>query len=242
MSCASPVRAEVTGSIYCAMFGKYLWRGQLLSDTYAVQPGASLTYRSFTFDAWFSHQQYTELDEVTSQERTHRGLCEKDFTFTYESSLPWSEALAFKGGLITYILRTQNKAQEDSEEFFAGLSADAALAPYLTLYYDGALAKGAYLEAGAAKTLSLNNRLGVSLRLNAGYNFGQYEYKPSLTAVALCAGVDFTVGRFTITPGIIGQLPLDAQYEALACGSISINYDFTLQRGRGAGSVGAGKN
>ncbi len=222
------LHAEVTGNVYGAVVGKYLWRGQLLSDTYAIQPGGGVSIGGFTFDAWFSHQEYVEVDDVTAEERTKRGLCETDLTLTYENCLPWSESIFFNLGLITYILHTVDEPDNDSEEFFLGLSADMEMEPYLTLYYDDVLAKGAYLEAGASTSLSVNDWLGASVGLCAGYNFGQYEYESSLTVLGFVAGIDFTAGRFTVTPAVIGQVPLDSQYEDFVCGSLTVNYDFTI--------------
>lgn len=227
-SLTSNAAAEVSAGVYGAVVDKYLWRGQLLSSSFAAQPGASVSYGGFTFDAWFSHQEYVEIDAVMEEETSKRGLYETDLTLTYEHSVPGAERVLLSLGLITYLYNQIDAPDNDSEEFFVGLSADVALSPSLTFYYDDVLAKGAYLEAGTAKALSFNDWLGASLGLSAGYNFGQYEYESSFTVIGLRAGIDFGCKGFTITPAVFGQLPLDDQYEAHACGSITIAYDFTL--------------
>lgn len=225
---AAPSVAETSGSVYSAVVGKYLWRGQNLSDTWAVQPGASVSRGPLTFDAWFSHQEYVEVDLVTADERTRRGLAETDLTLTFESALPWSEKALFHCGMIAYLLHTVDEPDNDSEEFFAGMSADVDFSPYLTLYYDGVLADGAYLEAGAEKAYSLNDRIGLSFGLSAGYNFGQYDYESSLTVLGFVAGIDIAIGPVTVTPAVLGQIPLDAQYDDYVFGSIFINHDFAI--------------
>src|SRR6056297_3389533 len=76
-------------------FGKYIWRGQNLSDDPVFQPGISATYNNFTAGVWGNL-------ETTSINNNSGEFTEWDYYLDYSNSLPGVDGVGYSVGIINY--------------------------------------------------------------------------------------------------------------------------------------------
>ena len=215
MSAFSSVSAGLSGSIYTAGVGRYIWRGQLLSDGIAIQPGFTLNLNKFSFGYWGSYHGFADT----------ANLNESDYTFSFTDTVPYVDILSLKSGFTVYTFPYSPPSANNSTEVFGGLSLATLLSPTVTFYYDPTLGKGGYVEAGISQSQVFGD-FGISGGLTAGYNFGQWGYTPSFTALAATIGASYSLAGFVLTPSVVFQLSLNEQYKSLTVGSLSLAYNF----------------
>ena len=208
----TPLISGISGSLYGALDGRYLWRGQVLSDTPVMQPGLSVGLNKFTLDWWGSYTFGT--GELT----------ESDYRVSFTDAIPFIPLISASSGFWIY---THPSAIYTSNELFGTLNADVPGRPYLSFYYDPVSGKGGYAELGASQELSLLG-VGVNGALNAGYNFGEDGCSRSFTAIAATLGLSYTVAGIKINPSFNGQYSLDKQYKSLGTWSLNISYGFGI--------------
>ena len=220
LSVVSSVSAGLSGSVYTAGVSKYLWRGQLLSDAPAIQPGFTLNLNKFSFGYWGSYHGFDSTPNYN----------ESDYTFSFMDTVPYLDVLSVKAGFTVYTFPYSAPSANNSTEIFGGLVLGTLLTPTVTFYYDPTLGMGGYVEGGISHSYTFDalKELSVSGALSAGYNFGQWAYTPSFTALAATVGVSYTIAGFVLTPSVIMQLALDSQYKSFAIGSLSLAYNFSL--------------
>jgi|GEM_PF-1266275 hypothetical protein len=209
----TPVFAGISGTVYGAFAGRYLWRGQLLSDTPVIQPGVSVGLNKFTLDWWGSYSIDTGLFE------------ESDYRVSFTDSVPFIPLLSASSG---YWIYTHPSVLFTSNELFGTLSVDVPSKPYISYYFDPIFGKGGYAELGVSQELEFFG-IGINGGLNAGYNFGDNGYTPSFTAAAGTIGASYTFAGIKINPVFTGQYSLDKQYKSLGTWMVNISYGFAFE-------------
>ena len=211
-----PVTAsEFTADAYAAGVTKYLWRGQLLNDGFAVQPGFNIGLGGIALGFWGSYH-------IESGE-----FAEADLTVSYSDTVPGADMLTLSTGFTVYTFPyVSPSAGNNSTEIFAGLSADVISAPYVKFFYDTVAGAGGYLEAGLSHEMELSPVTALAA-VTCGYNFGQWGYDKSLTVLAGTLSVSYPVfEKLSVSAALTGQLALDTQYENDGFGTLSVSYGF----------------
>lgn len=216
MTTASAMAAGISGSLYSAGVTKYLWRGQVLSDGYAIQPGLTINSGKFSYGYWGSFHAYGS-DAMYN---------ESDYTISFADTAPYIDVLGLKAGFTVYTFPYSGNGLRSSVEVFAGITSSVVSSPYLTFYYDTMLGNGGYLEAGLSHSIPLGD-FKVSGSATCGYNFGQWV-DPSFSVLGLTLSGGYAIAGFTITPSVFYQVALDLTYSSLFSASLGLNYDFTL--------------
>jgi hypothetical protein len=207
--------AGISAGTYAAGVGRYLWRGQLLDDSYCIQPGVSLGFNKFTFDWWGSYG--INLKELT----------ESDYRVSFSDTVPFVPLLSLSSGFWIYTYPFRSAVKNNSQEIFGALNLNVPSQPNISFYYDPVLGRGGYAELGFSHEIEING-FGVNAAGNAGYNFGQRGFSPSLTAVTGTLGLSYSFAGFKITPAYIGQYALNKQYKSLSTWSINLSYEFGI--------------
>jgi len=198
--------ASMNSDVYVAGVSKYLWRGQMLYNKFALQPGLDLNYDNFSAGLWGS------FNVVDSE------FGEADLLAAYSYSISLVEMSA---GFTYY---TFPNISDTSVEANLGASVKTFLSPSITVYYDFGSGKGTYIES----TLSLpfTALFPFSLDVSTGYNLGQWGYDSSLTVLGISLGGTYSIGSFEISPSLFGQIKLNDQYSNDLFGSLNIQYNF----------------
>jgi len=202
------VRAEINGDVYLSGVSKYLWRGQELYNSFALQPGFDLYYKYFSFGLWNSfHVEKKELYEI-------------DLTLSY--SVTFKKYILLKTGYTYY---SQPKEEYlDSHELFLNLIFDWKVSPVLKVFYDFDDGNGFYTEFVVLCPFKLG--INFSFDVSLGYNYGQWNYDPSFTVMTLNLNSKISAGKFDIIPSILGQISFDKQYKNDFVGSLNVIWNF----------------
>jgi hypothetical protein len=196
---------EVGVEITADYFGKYIWRGQNLSDDPVFQPGISMSYGGFTFGIWGSL-------ETTSINSNSGEFTEVDQYLDYSSEVPGVEGLGYSLGLIYYDFPETTVPR--TTEVYWGFSLDAPLSPSITFNHDIDEADGLYISLGLGhsmeKIFDLGPETPVAMELGASYGWGDSSYNKYYWGVndskandlTLSAAFPFEIGGWTINPSI----------------------------------------
>lgn len=186
-------------------FGKYVWRGQNLSDDPVFQPGMSLGYGGLTFGIWGNL-------ETTDINRNSGEFTEVDQYLDYSADVPGLEGLGFSLGLIYYDF--PGTLYPRTAEVYWGLSLDAPLSPSVTFNHDIDEADGLYVSVGLGhsmeKILELGPEAPVAMELSANYGWADRSYNQyywglndsGANDLTLSASFPFEVAGWTVNPSI----------------------------------------
>jgi len=212
------------------VFSNYVWRGIDTNGNAAVQGDIVLStdaLEGLSATAWFSNA------GASTQEW--------DFILDYSNSIE-DMNLAYSAGVIYYTFLHAGDA--NIGEAYFGLSYDAPISPFVTIYYglaDSALpnfdqgdwwfdfgASGSYggydlSVTGSAVLYASDMTRSPSALTAAGMPTDMFDN--AFTHVTLSASKDITVGDLTVTPSLTGTIPLMSK---AADGSQYI-YGFTVE-------------
>lgn len=192
---------DVTADFY----SKYVWRGQLLNDDYAFQPGVSKTFSTemgdITLGAWGSF-------DMTDFGGEKGRFTEIDYYVDYTVSLTDTVAASFG-----YIYYDFPPARTETQEFYVGLSFDTFLSPSITYYMDtDAVSGGSYLSVGIGHTFdeafSLAEDVPVAIELGASLGYANSDYNNGYWGVddegfndfVFSVALPFEIGGVSVTP------------------------------------------
>ena len=134
------------------ILSNYVWRGIRLSEGPAYQSSVTVASRGFSLNVWgnfdFNSGRFNETD----------------LTFSYGRDL---KKLSVETGLIHYGIIDGH----DSDEMYAGLTADFPLEPSLKAFFDINAGKGAFLQASAGHSMELSSRFSLELKASLGIVF-----------------------------------------------------------------------
>jgi len=118
--CSTAVFAsDFSAKAYTDAVTKYLWRGQVLSESFSLQPGFDFSFDSLSFGFWGSYS--LESGEFK----------EADYTISYSETVPGADFLEISSGFTVYTFPyTPVSEGNNSTEIFIGITADAPASPY----------------------------------------------------------------------------------------------------------------
>ena len=201
---AQKIEFEVTTDYY----GKYIWRGQNISDDPVFQPGASLSWNGFTA-AWWANLETTKINGKSGE------FTEHDWSLDYSGDLPFGEGISYSVGLINYYFPTVDDAGETTEVYW-GLAFDLPLSPSVTVYHDVDEIKGTYASFGIGhsieKIAEITPDMPIGLDISASLGWGSASYNKGywgaaidsdkLNDFALSLAFPFEFAGWTVTPSL----------------------------------------
>jgi hypothetical protein len=161
---------EIGFEVTADYFGKYIWRGQNLSDDPVFQPGLSMTLGGFTGAIWGN------LD-TTSINKEGGEFTEFDYSLDYSDDVPFVEGIGFSAGVINYDF----PSADDTTEVYLGFGFDLPLSPSVTVYWDVDDIKGTYASFGLGHSieniaeLTPDMPVGMDIGLSLGWGSASYN-------------------------------------------------------------------
>ena len=131
------VESKIAFDLSLDYFGKYIWRGQNLSDKSVFQPGFSIGYGNLTAGIWGNM-------DMTNINGNSGDFSELDYWLDYSGDFPGIEKLGYSVGVIYYDF--PGTVTQDTTEFYWGLSVDVPSNPSITVYHDLDEAEGSYVS------------------------------------------------------------------------------------------------
>lgn len=163
-SMAAPVFAEESGpSASCAVLfsNHYIWRGQELSrDSLVIEPSITTSYKGFSANLWSN----VDLDPYSSDPAadTEAKLNETDITLSYAHDFG---SAGLEVGYIYYGL----SGIPDTQEIYAGISANVLLSPSLKVYKDIGHGEAWYLLLGISHEFKFSDSVALDLGASISY-------------------------------------------------------------------------
>ena len=166
---------EVEVSVSLDYVSEYVFRGVTLASD-AIQPGAEITYGSFTAGAWLS---------LPIDDNANAYSDELDLYASYSVEISESVSADFGATLYHYpqsggLFDIGTGAGDASTvEFFGSIGSGGALEPNVTAYYDTTL-KAFTLEGGVSHSIPIGEKTSFDLGANVGVvstdGPGDYQY------------------------------------------------------------------
>jgi hypothetical protein len=151
-------------------YGKYIWRGQNLSDDPVFQPGLSLTWGKFTAGFWGNM-------DLTNINGSSGDFSELDYSLDFSDEFPGIERLSYSVGVIYYDF--PGTTVPDTTEVYWGLGLDLPLSPSIVVYHDVDEAEGTYVNLGFSHSFDEIAKIGdtpVGMEVGAGLGWGSGSY------------------------------------------------------------------
>lgn len=200
---------DVTADFY----SKYVWRGMLINDDYAFQPGVSTTLGTdvgdFTFGVWGS----MDMTDYTGGGQQGEFI-EVDYYLDYTVALNDTVSASF--GYIYYDFpQTEDEGAGlgNTSEIYMGLSLDTILSPSVTWYMDvDNYNEASYIAGSVGHTFegafSLAEDMPVDIELGAGVGYGNSTYNNGyfgvddggITDASFSIALPFEVGGLSVVP------------------------------------------
>jgi hypothetical protein len=162
---------EVGFNISADFYGKYIWRGQNLSDDPVFEPSISASYQGLTASVWGNM-------DLTNINGNSGDFSELDYSLDYSGAMPGIEGLGYSIGVIYYDFPGTDLP--DTTEVYWGLNLDLPLSPSITVYHDVEEAEGSYVSLGLTHSIEKIGELGsdlpVGMEIGAGLGWGSGSY------------------------------------------------------------------
>ncbi len=205
---------KTSGSASIDVMSNYVWRGQKLSNSWAIQPSVAISYGVFGANLWANYDSDSKIDEGDG----HGEVSETDLTLSYTRSL---DKWTFGAGYIYYALNGAN----DTQEIYLSASYDILLSPTLAVYYDFDEGNGAFVQASIGHSIEVAKGMNLNMGAYASYNINNKVIGPdedgddfsNFYNAELSASLNIPVWKaITVTPKIAYSFPLsDDAEEAL---------------------------
>jgi len=198
---AEGVAVEVGGSV----FGKYIWRGQNLSDDPVFQTSISTSYRGLTALVWGNM-------DLTNINGNSGDVSELDYSLCYDGQFPGIKGVGYCVGIAYYDF--PGTSTNDTTEVSWGFNLDVPLKPAVMIYHDVDEADGTYFSVGIghsmAKFCNLASDVPVGLEIGASLGWGNRGYdkyywgtnQGKLNDLTLAVSFPFELGGWTIAPSM----------------------------------------
>lgn len=186
-------------------FGKYIWRGQNLSDDPVFQPGISVSYKGLTAAFWGSL-------ETTGINKNAGEFTECDLSLDYSGDFPGLEGIGYSVGVINYHFPS---IIGDTTEVYWGLNFDLPLNPSITVYHDTEVVKGGIYASFAlshsidkifelAPDMPVGMDISMSLGLgNSAYNKNYWGVnRNGLNDLAISIAFPTEIKGWTLSPSL----------------------------------------
>ena len=186
-------------------FGKYIWRGQNLSDDPVFQPGLSASYKGLTAAIWGN------LD-LTNINGNSGDFSEVDYSLDYSGAIPGIEGVGYSVGVIYYDF--PGTMVKDTTEVYWGLNFDLPLSPSITVYHDVDEAEGSYVSLAFGHSIEKIAELGpdlpVGMEIGASLGWGSGSYnkyywgtdQSKLNDLAFSVSFPIEIAGWTVAPSL----------------------------------------
>jgi hypothetical protein len=162
---------EVGFELTSDYFGKYIWRGQNLSDDPVFQPGLSISYANLTAAIWGN----MDLRNINGNSGD---FSEMDYSLDYSSTFAGIEGVGYSVGVIYYDF--PGTTTKDTTEVYWGLNFDLPLSPSITVYHDLDEAEGSYVSLAFGHSIERIAELGpdipVGMEIGASLGWGSGSF------------------------------------------------------------------
>lgn len=186
-------------------FGKYIWRGQNLSDDPVFQPGLSTSYKGLTAAIWGNL-------ELTNINGNSGDFSEVDYSLDYSSTIAGMEGIGYSVGVIYYDF--PGTTVKDTTEIYWGLNFDLPLSPSVTVYHDVDEAEGSYISLAFGhsieKVAELGPDLPVGMEIGASLGWGSGSYnkyywgtdQSKLNDLVFSVSFPIEIAAWTVSPSL----------------------------------------
>ncbi|MBW8002940.1 MAG: hypothetical protein FVQ80_13125 [Planctomycetes bacterium] len=147
---------EVGFELTSDYFGKYIWRGQNLSDDPVFELGLSFSYGNLTAGIWGN----MDLRNINGNSGD---FSEMDYSLDYSGTFSSIEGVGYSIGLIYYDF--PGTTTKDTTEVYWELNFDLPLNPSITVYHDLDEAEGSYVSLAFGHSIERIAELGPDMRL-----------------------------------------------------------------------------
>jgi uncharacterized protein (TIGR02001 family) len=213
---AAPAMAEVakTASASASVMSNYVWRGLKLSDSWVIQPSATVGIDAFSFNMWSN----VDMEKDTGFAEDTIKMTETDLTLGYSKTL--AEKWGLGAGYIYYGLEGLN----DTQEIYVSASYNWTVTPSLTWYYDFDEGTGSYILLKLAYAREVATGISLSTYASASYlvdnnvvgvDADGEEYS-NFHNGEVGVGLNIPVGIAVITPTVAYTFPLSDDCEDAA--------------------------
>ena len=195
-------KLPVTGGITADFMSHYVWRGFLLTDSFAFQPTAWAKFGDVTFSSWSS---WSDVDGGPAMEH--------DFTIDYTKAVHPKVNLSV--GYINYFFPAVD-AGRHSDELYVVSAFVAPLNPTVKAYFDVHEGKGTYLNFGVSHPIPLGSKVTATPSFAIGYNMKQWIEDNTWNDANF--GLKLTIpvhAKVTLAPGIYYSKGLTENYDDL---------------------------
>lgn len=193
-------------------FGKYIWRGQNLTNGSVFQPSISVNAYGFTGSVW-GNQDWTSVNDHSGE------FTEFDYALDYSSAMPGLSGVNYSVGVVHYVF--PGTLFKPTTEVYGGLSFDLPLTPYIRIYHDVQEINGSYLQVGLGHTIEKIARFSETcycgLQLGTSFGYGTDNYNEGYFGVGggrfndwtTSVGLPICLGKWTVKPSINYSMMLD---------------------------------
>jgi hypothetical protein len=198
-----PVYAGLCDISYQAsidLSGRYVWRGQDISDRPVLQPAFELTLGQFAAGLWGN------MDLTHTNDRCG-DFSELDYYASYSGSLADLAGLEYELGLIVYDFHgrwADGSCTFDTVEAYCSISLATFLNPTVCAYLDLDEADGLYVSLELSKALPLGFELSAGLGL-ATSSYNKYYWGVDSTLpndITIRLGRPVTIGTWRKNPSL----------------------------------------
>ncbi len=196
---------------------QYIWRGAVMTDESAFQPGATLSAGNLTVGIWGNMDLgHSTRDGLSSGREDSGNFTEIDYTIDWSDAVPGVEGLGYSLGAIRYDF-PQFAGNMATAEFYGGLNLDVLLNPSVTVYYDFDAVNSTYVSLGIGHSFEgLVPLEGIStIDLSASLGWGSDSYNDTywtqpgtveadsmLSDLVVSLAVPVEVAGWTATPSV----------------------------------------
>ena len=207
MAPAAFAQVSVSSSLFYG--SPYVWRGEVLSSGFVLQPYVEASYQGFSL-AFFGN-----VDPNGGSDGSTMSFNEADLTAAYAASFSGVDVG------VGYTFYTFPGYPDDelefspTQEFFGSVGLSSVpLTPSLFVAYDFDAFTGLYAEAAVGyEVLSGSQPIGLGLALGFDSEYALADGESGLSHVALTAGTDFEAGSITVSPMAGFQYSIDEAYQ-----------------------------
>jgi hypothetical protein len=212
LALATPAAAQVdlSGSVFYG--SPYVWRGQVFSTGFVMQPTVGASYGGFSLSF------FGNIDPRSGLVQNKMHVQEADLTAAYAAKV---RGLALEGGYTLYTFPQPTASglelQPTQEVFLQVEAASGALRPVVFAAYDFDAIKGLFAEAGLDADVSSGGHL-VTLggRLALDHRYLADDTSPAF--FRLSADTAFSLGGIAVRPLMAVQYSLSDAYRAQISG------------------------
>jgi hypothetical protein len=196
---------DIAFEVTADYFGKYVWRGQNLSDDPVLQPGVSLSIGGLTA-GWWGSIDTTKINGNSGE------FVEHDWSLDYSGDVPFVDGVGYSVGVINYYF----PSADDTTEVYWGFGFDLPMSPSVTVYHDVDDVQGTYISTGVGHSVENIGELGadtpIGMDFGASLGWGSASYNKAywgssinsakLNDLVLSVSFPFEISGWSLSPSL----------------------------------------